>query len=142
MNDTVDFWVLRKHFVEGGFAGHVDLVEQGPLPTDQLNAIYRHLGRVVKVVDNDDIVVIFEQRKGGERPNVAGATVSHPYQRQMYFFFFWGIWRGCFSRLARPCGGVDSDCGEGSQGRRGEKRAYPVTRTVPTAMISRDWVLK
>lgn len=94
MNDTVDFWVLRKHLVEGGFVGHVDLVEQGPLPTDQLNAIYRHLGRVVKVVDNDDIVVIFEQRKGGERPNVAGATVSHPYQRQMCFFFFSGEFGG------------------------------------------------
>lgn len=105
MNDTVDFWVLRKHFVEGGFAGHVDLVEQGPLPTDQLNAIYRHLGRVVKVVDNDDIVVIFEQRKGGERPNVAGATVSHPYQRQMYFFFFLGNLAGMLFAAGTPMRG-------------------------------------
>lgn len=107
MDDAVDGRVLLEDGVKGGLIGHVDVVEGGALPAEELHAVEGHDGRVVQVVDDDDIVAVLEEREGREGPDVAGATRVSP-------------------ALARAA----------LNGRReGRESAYPVTRTVPTAMF-------
>ena len=77
MNDTVNLGVLHENFVEGSLVGDVHLVEGGALAAEQLDAIDSDLGRIVETIDNDDIVIIVQQREGSKRPNVAGTTASH-----------------------------------------------------------------
>lgn len=76
VDDIVDVGVLGEDLVQGGLVGDVDLVEERTLARDQLDAVDDLLGRVVQVVDDDDLVVGLKQSKGGERANVAGATVN------------------------------------------------------------------
>lgn len=77
VNHAVDLGVLLKDFVKSGIVGHVDLVECGALPTDELDAVNGNLRRVVEIVNDDDIITILEQSERGKRPNVTGATASH-----------------------------------------------------------------
>jgi hypothetical protein len=74
VNDTVDLGVRREDAIERGFIGYVCIVEGGALAADELDAVDGDLGGVVEVVNNDDIVVVLEERERRERANVAGAS--------------------------------------------------------------------
>jgi hypothetical protein len=74
MNHTIDVRMRSKDLVHSIFICDVDLVEGWPLAAKQLNAIERNFGGVVKAVDNDDLVAMFEKRQTRKRPNVTSAT--------------------------------------------------------------------
>jgi hypothetical protein len=74
VNHIVDIWVLLEDLVERGLVCHVALVEGRSLAADELDAVYDFLGRVVEVVDDDDLVVGFEEGESREGANVAGTT--------------------------------------------------------------------
>lgn len=74
VNDIVNIWVLFKDLVEGSLISHVALVKGRSLAADELDAVDDFGGRVVEVVDNDNLVVCLEEGEGCERANVAGAT--------------------------------------------------------------------
>src|SRR5699024_3480513 len=76
VDDAVNGGVLGKDLVEAFLVGHVDLVEVWAAAAEELDAVEGNLGRVVEVVDNDDIVAMLEEGEGGEGTNVAGATVA------------------------------------------------------------------
>jgi hypothetical protein len=66
VNDAVDLGVFGKDFVEGSLVCDVDLVKGGALAADELDAIDGDLGRVVEIIDNDDIVAVLEESEGRE----------------------------------------------------------------------------
>lgn len=66
--------MLLKNLVERSLVCDVDLVELWSLAGNELNAIDDFWGRIVEVVDDDDLVVCFEQSERRERANVAGTT--------------------------------------------------------------------
>ena len=74
MDNIVDIRVLLEHFIQLLLIGDVQRVVLGPLAADELNAVEDLLGGVVKVVDDDDLVVGLEKGESGERADVAGAT--------------------------------------------------------------------
>lgn len=76
MDDIVDVRVLLKHLVQLLLIGDIQRVVLGPLAADELNTVEDLIGRVVEVVDDDDLVVGFEERESSERPNIAGATME------------------------------------------------------------------
>jgi len=75
VNDTVNVGVRLEDLVESGLVGHIDLSEFGFLARDQLNALESLVGRVVKVVCDNDLVASLQQSEGGEGSNVTGTTV-------------------------------------------------------------------
>lgn len=82
MNDAVNGRVLVKDVVEGLFIGNVDVVEGRTAAAKLLDAVEDDFERVVEVVDNDDVVIVFEESQSGKGANVAGSsgldwTVSH-----------------------------------------------------------------
>lgn len=110
MNDAVDIGVLSKDLVQCGLIGHVSLIEGWLLAADQLDAVQNLLGRIVQVVNNDDLIIGLQQRKGRERANVARST----------------------ARLL-----VDCSSWRGMVGQRGDPVfIYPVTRTEPTTIVN------
>jgi hypothetical protein len=76
VDNIVDVRVLGKDVFEGLLVGDVGVVEDGSLAADGLDAVEDFLGRVVEVVDNDDLVVGLEQGEGCEAADVSGATVA------------------------------------------------------------------
>jgi hypothetical protein len=74
VDDIVDVGVLSKHLVQRGLVCDVAFVEGGALAADELDAVDDLGGGVVEVVDDDDLVVGFEERKGREGADVARAT--------------------------------------------------------------------
>lgn len=111
VDDRVDGRVLLKDLVERLLVGDVGLVELGAATADELNAIEGHLGRVVEVIYNHDIVAVLEQGKRREGANVAGATVGGQ----------------AASAKSWDSLGEREVCGWGG--------AYPVIKTVPTAIV-------
>lgn len=83
MDDIVNVWVLLEHLVERGLVLDVQLVEIWPLATDELNAIDDFFRRVVKIVDDDDLVPSLKKGKSRERANVASATGSSQWDAIM-----------------------------------------------------------
>ena len=75
MNDIVDVRVQLKHLIQLLLIGDIQRVVLGPLAADELNAVEDLIGRVVKVVDDDDLVVGLEKRESSERADVASATI-------------------------------------------------------------------
>lgn len=75
VDDIVDVWVLVEDSVQRLLVRNIDLLVLWSLSADELDAVEDLVGGVVEVVDNDDLVVGFEKRKGGERANVARATI-------------------------------------------------------------------
>lgn len=75
MNDAVNFRVLVKDLVEGLFIGNIDVVESRAAAAELLDAVEDDFERVVEVVGNDDVVVVFEEGQGCKRANVAGSSV-------------------------------------------------------------------
>lgn len=74
MNDTVNGRVLGKDLIEGLLVGDIDLVEVGAATGDELNSVEGNLGRVVEVIDDNDIVAVLEEGEGSKATNVASAT--------------------------------------------------------------------
>lgn len=70
----VNVRMLRKYLVECGFICNIDLIEVWTLARDQLYAVDNLLRRVVAVVDNNDLVVSFEESEDGEGANITGAS--------------------------------------------------------------------
>lgn len=75
MNDAVNFRVLGKDLVKALFVGNVDVVEGRAAAAELLDAVEDDLEGVVEVVDDDDIVAVFEEGEGGKGANVAGSSV-------------------------------------------------------------------
>ncbi len=76
VNDAVNGRVLGKDLVEGLFVSEVGVVESRAAATELLDAVEDDLEGVVQVVDNDDVVVVFEEGKGGKGADVAGSSVE------------------------------------------------------------------
>lgn len=76
MDDVVNVGVLLEHLVERGLILDVELVELWLLAADELDAVDDLLGRVVEVIDDDDLVAGLEEGKRCERANVAGTTAT------------------------------------------------------------------
>jgi hypothetical protein len=74
VNDIVDIRVLLEHLIQGLLIGDVERVVLGFLAADQLNAVQDFLGGVVKVVDDDNLVVGLEESERGERADIAGTA--------------------------------------------------------------------
>jgi hypothetical protein len=76
VDDIVNVGVVGKDLLESLLVGDVGVVEDGSLAADGLNAVEDLLGRVVEVVDDDDLVVGLEQGQGCEAADVSGSTVA------------------------------------------------------------------
>jgi hypothetical protein len=76
VDHIVDVRVLLEHLVQLLLIGNVQFVVLGPLAADELDTVQDLLGRVVKVVDDDDLVVGLEKGESSERADVAGATMK------------------------------------------------------------------
>lgn len=74
MNDIIDIRVGGKDLIQLFLVGDVALDVLGPLAADELDAVDAFLAAVVEVVDNNDLVVGFEEGESGEGADVAGAT--------------------------------------------------------------------
>ena len=74
MDNIVNIRVLLEHLIQLLLIGDVQRVVLGPLAADELDTVHDFWGGVVEVVDDDDLVVGFEEGKGCERANVAGTT--------------------------------------------------------------------
>lgn len=81
MDHGVDGRVLLEDLAQRLLVGDVDLVELGAAAADELDAVERDLGRIVEVIDYDDIVAVLEKRQRRERANVAGATIETEERR-------------------------------------------------------------
>lgn len=76
MDDAVNLGVLGEDLVESGLVCDVGLVELWSLAADELDAVQGHLGGVVEVIDNHDLVAVLEQGEGCEGSNVTGTTAN------------------------------------------------------------------
>lgn len=117
MDNAVNIGMCLKDLLERRLIGDIDLVEDGPLAAQQLDAVQADLGRIVQAVDNNHIVAVLEKSEGRERSDVACATVVENIVSTAIFIpaLYPAIY-GLFG------------------GRRG-RLAYPVMRTVPTAIV-------
>ena len=61
MDYTVDVRMRLEYLVERSRYGDIDIVKLGLLAAYELDAMESFLGRVVKVVGYDDLVVCFEK---------------------------------------------------------------------------------
>lgn len=61
MDDIVNVRMVVEHFVQSGLICDIDFVEFWALAADELNAVDNFLGRVVEIVDNNDLVICFEE---------------------------------------------------------------------------------
>jgi hypothetical protein len=76
MNDIVNVRVLGEDFIESRLIGKVGVVEGGSSAGQELDAVDDLFARrVVAIVDDNDLVASLDKGYGGERANVAGATI-------------------------------------------------------------------
>lgn len=75
MDNTVNIGMRLEDLLKRWLVGDIDLVENGPLAAQQLDAVQADLGRIVQAVYNNHIVAMLEKRQGRERSDVACATV-------------------------------------------------------------------
>ena len=75
MDDTVNLGILYEDLLQCSFICDVYMVELWALSTTQeLNTIEGNFRRVVKTVDDDDLVAMPQECKRSEGPNVAGTS--------------------------------------------------------------------
>jgi len=74
VDDIVNVRMLLEHFIQPCLVGDVDLVEDGAFSAEELNAVDDFLGRIVQIVDYDDLVVCIKEGKDGEGANVASTA--------------------------------------------------------------------
>lgn len=75
MDNTVDIGMRLEDLLERRLIRDIDLVEDGPLAAQQLDAVQADLGRIVQTVDDNHIVAVLEKCERRERSDVACATV-------------------------------------------------------------------
>lgn len=83
MNHIIDIRVLAEDFRKASLVGDVDLVEVRSFSRDELDPVDAFLRRIVQVVDDDDLVVSFQQREDGEGTDVSCSTILGNYSRRM-----------------------------------------------------------
>jgi hypothetical protein len=66
--------VLGENLIDSLLVCNVELVKGRAAAANQLNAVEGDLGGVVEGVNNNDIVAVLKESKGGERTNVSGTT--------------------------------------------------------------------
>jgi len=76
--NAINLWVCVKDAVQGTFVGHVHIEENRSSAAYQLDAVDGYPRRVVKIIDNDYVVVVFEEGKGCKGPKVASTTGGSP----------------------------------------------------------------
>jgi hypothetical protein len=76
VDHIVDIGVLLEHLVQLLLIGDVQFVVLRLLAADELDTVQNLFRRVVKVVDDDNLVISLEKGESGERANVAGATMK------------------------------------------------------------------
>lgn len=59
MNDTIYVRILLENFVKSAVIGNIDIVETRPLAAYQLDTVDGLLGRIVKIVGDDDFIASF-----------------------------------------------------------------------------------
>lgn len=128
MDDAVNGRVGGKDLVYILFYSQVDLMKGRALAANQLDTIESDFGRVVEVVDDDNVIASFKKGQRCERADVAGATIP-------------------ITMLADP---LDESCSVRADKQtmlqllcKGEREgkaktfvAYPVTRIVPTGIVN------
>jgi hypothetical protein len=75
VDNAVNVRVRRKDLVKSFFICDIDLVEVWSLSAEKLDTVKGNLGRVVEAVDNYNLIAMFEESKGCERPDIPGASV-------------------------------------------------------------------
>lgn len=81
VDDGIYFWVFLENAIQGGFVRHVGLVKGWPLATDELDAVQSLFGRVVEVVEHNDIVAGNQKFKDGKGTDVARSAAQASRQR-------------------------------------------------------------
>ena len=76
VDDAVDIWALLKDCIERLLLSDVKVDEVWSLSTDELNAIQDFFRRVLQVVCDHHVVVIFQKGEGSEGSNVAAAPFA------------------------------------------------------------------
>ena len=61
MDDAVDIWVLLEDVFESLLARNVDIVVIWLLAADELHSVQSLRGRIVEVVDDNDMVARFKE---------------------------------------------------------------------------------
>lgn len=110
MDDTVDIGMGSEHLVHSLFICYIDLIEMWSFPAQKLNPIERHLRGIVQAIDDYDLVAMFKEREGRERPNVTGATVRSNISILSLICAWWGnlMPRGV-STKSNTCGSASLD---------------------------------
>lgn len=99
VDNTVNIGMRLKDLLKCWLVGDIDLVEDGPLAAQQLDAVQANLGRIVQAVDDDHIVTVLKECEGRERPNVASATFVEDTVSTVIFIpalkprNLWFVWR-------------------------------------------------
>lgn len=88
VNDIVNVRMFSKDFVQLRLVCYVDAIVRRPSAGQQLNSIDDLIRRVVQVVDNDNLITGFNERKCCEGANIASASaqvriLAIPTWRQM-----------------------------------------------------------
>lgn len=68
--------MLGEDLVESCLIGDVELIKSRPLSADELDAVHDLFRRIVKIVDNDDLVIGLKKCKGREGTNVTRTTAK------------------------------------------------------------------
>lgn len=76
MYHVVDIWVLVEDLIQPLLICNIALEVLGSFAGDKLYAVDAFFRGVVKVVDDHDLIVSFEECKCGEGSNVAGTTIT------------------------------------------------------------------
>ena len=71
MNDAVNIGMFREYIVESLLVPDVKTDEVWSFAADEFYAVNDLLGRIVEIVDNDNLVPSFEEGEGSEGANVA-----------------------------------------------------------------------
>lgn len=74
MHDCFNFGILCEDVAKSLLVADVDIVEMGTTATECLNTVEWDGAGVMKVIDDDDVIVVFEECEGSERANVACAA--------------------------------------------------------------------
>lgn len=109
-----------KDLLKCWLVGDINLVEDGPLAAQQLDAVQANLGRIIQAVDDDHIVTVLKECEGRERPNVASATVVEDIVSTVIFIpalkprnlrFVWReVWEARKASLPSDENGSDGHC--------------------------------
>ncbi len=76
MNDAVNVRMFIEDIIKSSFIGDIYIVKEWTFSTDQFDAVDTFLGGIVKIVDDDDLVVSLQEGKCSERSNISSPSTS------------------------------------------------------------------